>query len=187
MKIFTRTALALSIIFLSACSKDDDSSTDSTNTGNNNPNPTLTISDILPGTWNVDDLEQINGQNFLPGTSTLVSTFTGVGQNVQGTYTFSENPNQLNSSLSYEMLLTIKFQNPGLPDQTQTVPVPATTASGSWAIDTDSNIVFTDSNNQKIFYEVINKSANALELSTPVNMTIAGQTAGFSLIMKLSK
>tara|TARA_R110002072_G_scaffold74972_2_gene177108 strand:- start:15 stop:578 length:564 start_codon:yes stop_codon:yes gene_type:complete len=184
--LFQSFAFCLVFVF---CSCEDDNSSSSSSSSNTNPNtnPSLSIKKILPGNWNVDDVEQKEGKNFLPGTSTLVSTFTGVGENVSGTMVFSENPNTLNSTLEYDMKLDIKFQNPIIPNQTPTIPVPAVTTSGTWAFDADSSIVFTDSSNQKVFYTVENKTNNSLELSTPINTTITGQNAGFLLYIYLSK
>lgn len=180
-------ALAFSLIFAFSSCEDDTSTTSTTTTNNGNTNSTLSIKKILPGNWTIDDVEQKSGKNYLPGTSTLVSTFTGIGENVSGSMDFSEDPNLLTSSLAYDMKLDITFQNPVIPNQNPTIPVPAVNSSGTWAFDADSSIVFTDANNMKKFYTVVNKTANTLELSTPINTVITGQTAGFLLHIYLSK
>lgn len=186
MKFLTKT-LALSLICIFTSCEKEDTSTTTTTSGNNNPNSTLSIKGVLPGNWNVDDVEQKDGKNFISGTSTMVSTFTGVGENVQGSMVFAEGPNTLTSSLGYDMKLDIKFQNPGLPNQTVTVPVPLVNSSGTWVFDADSSIVFTDANSMKSYYTVENKTANTLELSTPVNTIVTGQSSGFLLHIYLSK
>lgn len=187
MKFLSKTIFLALVVMFASCEKEESSTTTTTNAVNNNTDTTVIISNILPGTWIIDDVQQSNGKSYLPGTSTLVSTFTGTGQNVQGTMSFSTNPNQASQSLSYDLVLDIKFQNPGLPNQTQTITLPATSSSGTWAIDNDSNIVYTDSSNTKLYYDVVSKSANQLEISTPINTTIAGQSAGFVLNLFLSK
>ncbi len=186
MKLLSAT-LAFSLLFALSSCEDDNSTTSTTTTNNSNTNSNLSINTILPGNWNIDNVEQKGGKNYLPGTSTLVSTFTGIGENVSGSMDFSADPNLLTSSLSYDMKLDIAFQNPAIPNQTPTIPGPAINSNGTWAFDADSSIVFTDSNNMKKYYTVENKTASTLELSTPVNTTITGQNAGFSLHIFLSK
>lgn len=187
MKFIIR-AIALSlVIVVSSC--EEESSSTTTTSGNTNPNtnPTLSIKKILPGNWSVDDVSQEEGKNFLAGTSTLVSTFTGVGENVQGSMVFSEAPEAVTASVAYDMKLDIAFQSPAIPNQTLTIPGPDINLSGTWEFDADSSIVITDANNLKTFYNVESKTASTLELSTPVNTVITGQSGGFSLHIFLSK
>ena len=81
----------------------------------------------------------------------MVSTFTGVGEDVQGSMAFSEAPEAVTASISYDMKLDIAFQSNAIPNQSVPIPGPDINFNATCEFDDDCSIVITCANNLNTF------------------------------------
>ena len=123
-----------------------------------------TLEDWLPGTWNLTEVQQENGVISVNGFQT--STFTAVGKNISGSISFTENPNEYNSSASYDNVMTVTIFN---QTTEQTIPINGTD-NGSWTIDAQENIELT-STSGTTSYEVLESSSSRIKVKFPWSLT----------------
>ncbi len=119
-------------------------------------NGTETIEDWLPGSWSLKAISQENGVIKINGFQT--GSFTAVGENVQGTIVFNENPKTFSTTASYTSKMTVTIAN---QTSTQSIPINGTD-NGSWDIDDNDDILITGSNNTEQLYEVIEASSSKI-------------------------
>jgi len=124
--------LKLSMILLVAvslfysCSSDDDSSGDDT-------------SGDLVGTWRMTNFEYNGESNTSIQGQTIVTSFEGVGTNIDFLFDIRESPNEYTGVGSYDIVLTTTLQGQPI---TQTTSINDIDSEGTWS--RSGNILATD-------------------------------------------
>lgn len=93
----------------------------------------------LVGTWAVTSLEYDGTTSFYFLGETINTSFDGVGQNLDLTFTFSENPNEYSAEGYYDIILD--FTVNGM-SETETTSVDNLQQEGTW--ERNGNILFID-------------------------------------------
>ncbi|KGL64022.1 hypothetical protein [Polaribacter sp. Hel1_85] len=94
----TKILLLLTVVtFLTACETND------------NANISITSADLI-GTWNLTQQSIDNGSMILTTQeATLNATYSAYAEDIDFTYSFTENPNKLNLAGSYNLVATANF------------------------------------------------------------------------------
>lgn len=176
-KLLKTSLLAIMLASAIACSKDDKddvtnnpTTNNNGNNGNNNPTP----AQMIVGDWEMNGFDQ-DGDATSGGTT--VYTYTMVGSNFSGLFSFKSD-NTYENSTEYDIDMTMTI--PGFGNQTvnQTVN---TSDSGTWTINTDGDLVIiSDSNtNAPQVLEIATISNNKLILKGSISQqqTQGGITA----------
>ncbi len=155
------------MLFIGGCAKEDD---------------TTEISGSVVGVWNCTALNysgttvtELMGQS-------ITSNFTGEGQNIDFTLTFSENPNTATSSGTYDIFLTTTTLG---QTQTQTIPDIEFEYTGTWSQNgndltivkdgvpaTATIVAMTETTLEVNITDVETSSINEATVTTTINSTI---------------
>lgn len=154
MKQFKVLGLVLlSVFMLTSCDKDEE---DDLSTGETNGN--------IVGVWRIVDYNYDGKTTSTVQGIEIVSDFTAIGKNMDATMSFTEDPNELTSSGSYDVELT---QTVAGQETVQTVPINGFETVGSW--DRNGNELVTE--------------AELVSISSPANGS-PGDTAAATYIIE---
>ena len=127
--IFQKTAVifamfVFTVFAFNACSSDDDS--------DDPPTPPI-AADALVGTWNAVSMEANGSGTVASPWGNASYTATGVGSNLNCNLVITENPNNITSNGTYDMVVHVNVSHPLVPSYTDTFTDLPFSADGTWS------------------------------------------------------
>ncbi|TYP75906.1 lipocalin family protein [Aquimarina intermedia] len=157
--------LFLALTFIS-CSKDD---------GDSASEPESSAS-LIAGDWDLTNFEIADGKSTLSVQGqTSVTDYSSTGKNFASVITFSENPNTLVSSGSFDTVIEMSVD--GVTTFTQVVPGEDYLVTGTWKLEGDELTITNEALEQTDIANVLTLDTTTLIFEINLNRTL--QVSGF--------
>lgn len=160
-------ALLFSLAFIS-CSKDD---------GDSEPDSSASL---IAGDWDLTNFEILDGKSTLSvAGQTSVLDYTSTGKNYASVITFSENPNTLVSSGSFDTILEMSVD--GAPAFTQEIAGEDYLITGTWKLEGDKLTITNEALEQTDIADVLTLDSTTLIFEISLNRTVVISDLPFEL------
>ncbi|EDM43571.1 hypothetical protein SCB49_08273 [unidentified eubacterium SCB49] len=167
MKTFKFLFLALITVSLYSCGNDDDATDDND----------------LAETWNLVAFTYEGTSVSTTGSDTIESSFNGVGENINSTFTFEENPNTFSAQGSYDIVLTTTINGEATTETyTSSESGLAFDEDGTWTLN-GSTLTIAANNGEIANFEVTTLTDDVLVLQASQETSFEqGETSQTSVI-----